>query len=57
METKKEWFIIYDKKEVIAKFYRVYAAKRFVEQNNKHYFHRLEVMSEDVWKYEKEKNE
>jgi hypothetical protein len=21
------------------------------------YFHRLEVMSEDVWKYEKEKNE
>jgi len=57
METKKEWFVVYDKKEVIEKFYRVYAAKRFAKINNKHYFHLLDVMSEDVWNYEKEKNE
>jgi len=57
METKKEWFVVYDKKEVVEKFYRVYAAKRFAKINNKHYFRLLEVMSEDVWNYEKEKNE
>ena len=48
---EREWYVIFDKKEIIAKFKRPGTAHEFVTHNNKNYFRMLEVVEKEVWEY------
>jgi hypothetical protein len=54
MNRPDDWIVIQTKNVLVEKFRTKTAATNFVRENNEKFMPELEVMSKDVWEYEKE---